>query len=74
MQDSYTGLTKRGSLSYNGNTILYKTVLNSDGTISVVDISRAGSNQGNLIGVATVNSSNQLVFAENPDYFDEARD
>lgn len=58
-----------GTLTYNGKTLNYSTVQNSDGTVSVVDQAN-----GNIIGVATKNSAGDLIFAENPDYFDEARD
>ena len=48
--------------------ILYKTRKNDDGSVSIIDVSSAGSSQGNIIGVFRTNGGNQ-IFSENPDYF-----
>jgi hypothetical protein len=58
-----------GTLTYNGKSLNYQTFQSPDGTVSVVDQAN-----GNIIGVATKNTAGDLIFAENPDYFDEARD
>ena len=67
------GTSNTGTLNYNNKAISYETVYNNDGSVSVIDTT-VGSNTGNLIGVATINNNSELIFAENPDYFNEARD
>ena len=62
---------KRGSLSLpDGKLVLYKSIKNEDGTISIVDKSASGTSQNNIIGVFR-NDENGQTFSENPAYFDE---
>ena len=56
-----------GQLSYGNETIEYLISTDADGNISAFDQS-----SGNIIGVFQKDNNNNLVFAENPDYFGEA--